>query len=488
MHSFAHVLSPQAASAAALPCSARAGAIILAFSLIAVAAGQAAEPAKISVDEATQIGIDAYIYGYPLVTMETTRRVMTNVAKPEGKLAPMGQFASLRAYPSPADKEVTAPNADTLYSLAWLDLSKQPYVLSIPDEGDRYFLLPMLSGWTDVFQSPGKRTTGTKAQAYLVTGPGWKGTVPKGLTQYKSPTSLVWILGRTYCTGTPEDYQAVHAIQDKYSLVPLDAYGKPYTPPQGKVDPSIDMKTPVREQVNLMQIGPYFKILATLLKNNPPAAGDAEVVARMAKIGIVPGQDFDESKLDPEVAKALATVPQAAIKIIMGQFERGGVAENGWVFMTKVGTYGSEYVQRAFVTAVGLGANLPQDAVYPMSVAAAGGQPYSGANRYVMHFAKDQTPPVNAFWSVTMYDPAMFFVPNPLERYSISPRNNLQYNADGSLDLLIQNASPGKDKESNWLPAPAGKFNLMLRMYWPKDKPPSLLDGSWKIPAVTQAK
>ena len=179
--------------------------------------------------------------------MEYTRRVLTNVEKPEGKAAPMGQFLRLRTYPSPDDKQVTAPNADTLYTIAWLDVGKEPWILSLPDANDRYYLLPMLDGWTDVFQDPGKRTTGTGPQKYAITGPGWTGTLPDGVTEYKSPTSMVWILGRIYCTGTPEDYDAVHKMQDDISVVPLSSYGQPYTPPPGSVDTNIDMKTPVRE-------------------------------------------------------------------------------------------------------------------------------------------------------------------------------------------------------------------------------------------------
>src|SRR6516164_5921716 len=168
--------------------------------------------------EAEAIGENAYIYGYPLLIMDLTRQVMTNVAAPQGARAPVSQFANAREYPTAAVRDVTAPNTDTLYSSAWLDLSKEPYILSLPDEGDRYYLMPMLSGWTEVFQVPGKRTTGDKAQTYAITGPGWTGTLPAGVTQYKSPTNLVWIIGRTYCTGTPEDYKAVHAIQDQYKL------------------------------------------------------------------------------------------------------------------------------------------------------------------------------------------------------------------------------------------------------------------------------
>jgi len=176
---------------------------------------------------------DAYIYGYPLVTMEMTRRIITNVASVVGTRGPMGQLIKLRQYPDASFRDVTAPNADTLYTSAFIDVGKEPWVLGIPDMKDRYYLFPMLDGWTDVFQVPGKRTTGTGAQTYAITGPGWKGTLPTGVKEYKSPTSIVWILGRIYCTGTPEDYAAVHALQDQCTLVPLSAYGKPYTPAAG---------------------------------------------------------------------------------------------------------------------------------------------------------------------------------------------------------------------------------------------------------------
>ena len=220
------------------------------------------------------LATDAYIYGYPLVTMEMTRRVMTNVAQVEGTRGPMGQFTKLRQYPDASFRDVTAPNADTLYTIAWLDVAKEPWVVSLPDLQGRYALFPMLDGWTNVFQVPGKRTTGTGAQTYAITGPGWSGTLPAGVVEYKSPTALVWLLGRIYCTGTPQDYAAVHALQDQCKLVPLSSWGKDYTPPPGKVDPSIDMKTAVRDQVNRMSAVEYFTLLAELMKTNPPAAGE----------------------------------------------------------------------------------------------------------------------------------------------------------------------------------------------------------------------
>ncbi len=432
------------------------------------------------------LATDAYVYGYPLVTMEMTRRIMTNVAAPVGTRAPMGQFMKARQYPDASFRDVTAPNADTLYTTAWIDVGKEPWIVSIPDMKGRYFLFPMLDGWTNVFQVPGKRTTGTGAQTYAITGPGWKGTLPAGVKEYKAPTSLVWLLGRIYCTGTPEDYAAVHALQDQCKLVPLSAWGKDYTPPAGTVDPAIDMKKAVRDQVNDLDAVAYFTLLADLMKANPPAAADAPALARFAAIGLVPGKDFDKSKLNADFA---ARIPHVAFDRIMFQFKVGKSVKNinGWMFDSVTGIYGTDYLNRAFVTAIGLGANRIQDAVYPTSLKAADGQAYDGANKYVMHFPKGQLPPAKGFWSVTMYDANYFFVANPINRYSISARQNLKANADGSVDLYFQNESPGADKESNWLPAPKGKFILMLRMYWPSETAPSIIDGSWSPPPAKRA-
>ncbi|WP_104668843.1 DUF1254 domain-containing protein [Ensifer adhaerens] len=433
------------------------------------------------------LAVEAYTYAYPLVTMELTRRVITNVAEPEGTRGPMGHLIKLRQYPDAKFRDVTAPNADTLYTTAFFDVGDEPWVVSLPDLKDRYALFPMLDGWTTVFDVPGKRTTGTEAQTFVVTGPGWEGTLPEGVTQYKSPTSIVWLLGRIYCTGTEEDYAEVHKLQDEVKLYPLSAWGKDWTAPKGKVDPAIDMETAVREQVNGMDAIEYFTLFAELLKRNPPSEADAPMIAKLAELGIVPGQDFDKSKFDPAFAKR---VPQVAFARIMMHFKLsdGDVQDiDGWGFTTKTGIYGTNYIQRALVTAIGLGANRPQDAVYPTSMKSGGGlikRAYNGSEKYVMTFKKGQTPPVSGFWSLTMYDAGYFFVDNPLNRYSISARQDLKANPDGSIDLFIQNESPGADKESNWLPAPKGKFILMMRLYWPNESNPSIIDGSWTIPPV----
>ncbi|MCA3572438.1 MAG: DUF1254 domain-containing protein [Aestuariivirga sp.] len=429
------------------------------------------------------VASDAYIYGYALVTMEMTRRIISNVPKAEGTRAPMGTLIKLREYPDASFRDVTAPNADTLYTTAFFDVGDEPWVLEQPDMGERYFLLPMLSGWTDVFAVPGSRTTGGARKTYLITGPGWSGAVPDGMEEIKSPTALVWLLGRIYCTGTPEDYAAVHALQDAFKLQPLSTWGQEYTPPV-KVDPAIDMKTPVRDQVNALSARDYFTLLSELMRRNPPAPADAPALENFARIGLDLVKGFDPAVLGDRMDQHLPKVSYERIMLHFLSRDGDMKRQNGWSYTTAAGTYGTNYIQRALITAIGLGANRPQDAIYPTSLKPNLLESYSGANRYVMRFPKGQLPPVRGFWSLTMYDENMFFVANPINRYSISIRTNPVYEPDGSLVIYIQNESPGKDKEANWLPAPRDKFHLMLRLYWPDENPPSLINGSWTIPAV----
>jgi hypothetical protein len=434
------------------------------------------------------IAEDAYIYGYPLVTMEMTRRVTTNARAPAGLRAPMGQFAHARQYPPVTYRDIPGANADTLYSSAWLDLAKEPYLLNVPDAEGRYFMIPMLDGWTEVFQAPGARTTGAKAQTYVITGPHWKGELPKGVRHCKSATNMVWILGRTYSTGTEQDYEKVHSFQDKLSLVPLSAYGKDYIPPDGKVDPDIDMTTATKDQVIKKDAAAYFKLLATLMKDNPPTSADAPMVAQMGKIGLVPGNDWDISMLDPTIAQGLATAPNAALAKILAYAPNAGKIANGWQIMMPAGIYGTDYLRRAFLNLLGPGWNRPEDAVYLTGRVDSEGKTLSGAHEYVVHFAKGEQPPVQGFWSLTMYDTEGFFVANRLDRVNLSQRSKFNLNEDGSLDLYIQKDSPGKDKEANWLPSPKGDFALFLRLYWPNEKAPSILDGSWMPPQVRAVK
>ncbi len=442
---------------------------------------------KAGSEETVSVATDAYIYGFPLAVMDMTRKQTTNVDSAGPTRAPMGQLIRMRTYPTAEYRDVPGANTDTLYTMVWLDVSKEPWIFSIPDMGDRYYMMPMLDAWTNVFQSPGTRTTGNKGQKYAITGPGWSGTLPKDVTEYKSSTGLVWILGRIYCTGTPEDYAKVHALQDKFSVVPLSSYGKPYTPPLAKVDANLDMKTPTVAQVQALSVDDYFSYLAQLLKTNPPTAQDAPIFARMAKIGLVPGQDFDPSKLRPSDEEALKAVPKLGLMRMVKRVQEQQPV-NGWlVFGSDVGNWGTDNLLRATTAWLGPGWNLPADAVYPLSQKDTHGNDYNGAeHKYVLRFDKGQFPPVKGFWSLTMYDENNFLAANPLNRYTLSQRDKFVTNRDGSVDLYLQADSPGKATEANWLPAPKGKFSVMLRLYWPKETPPSIIDGTWKPPAINE--
>lgn len=436
----------------------------------------------ISEQDAHEIAVDAYIYCYPLVTMDLTRLQSTNIepGKEFGK-GPMNMFVNIPAYP-PADmKVVVRVNFDTLYSVAWLDLTKEPQIVSAPDTAGRFYLLPMLDMWSDVFASPGWRTTGTEASEFLVTPPGWSGKVPEGVTQIAAPTSYVWIIGRTRTDG-PGDYDAVRAIQAGYRVTPLSGLGKPPVASAVKIDPGVDMKTPPKTQADTMPAAKYFGYAAELLKLHPPHLTDQPIVARMKRIGLEPGKSFDFDKLDPTVQKALGGAPESAQKLMAWKVATLARVANGWSMNTDtMGVYGTYYLKRAIVAQLGLGANLPEDAIYPLNLADESGKPLAGASKYVIHFDKGATPPVNAFWSITLYDDEGFQVANTLDRFALSSWMPFVTNADGSMDLYFQNESPGKDKEANWLPAPKGSFNLTMRLYSPK---PDALTGKWNPPVV----
>ncbi len=444
--------------------------------------------AEVAADEAKSIATDAFVYGYSLITTEVTRVQMSNVDKVGGLQAPMGAFLNVPRYP-PADyRAVSAPNADTLYSIAWLDLS-QPVVFSHPDMGKRFYLFEMTNLWMIDFETPGARTAGGKAENYLITGPGWSGDVPAGMKQIKSATQYMVILGRTYADGSAADYKAVNALQAQYKITPLSSWGKPFTyeAPPVNPNPGFSMTDKPQAVINAMDTSTYFNMMAKLMcKAAPPAAEDGPMLAKMAKIGLEPCKPFDITKLDAPTQAALKDVGNAGNERIKGNQENMGRHENGWNITVGLGIYGTDYLKRATVAAFGWPANRQEDAVYPYTFVDSTGAKLTGANKYTLTFPKGQIPPVDGFWSITMYmiDAGWWFVPNPLNKFTVSLRDHPKYNADGSLTLYFQADSPGKDKEANWLPAPKGEFIPMLRMYWPKEQPPSILDGSWKLPPV----
>jgi hypothetical protein len=437
---------------------------------------------KVSEQQVHDIGVDAYIYFYPLLSMDITRRQFTNVeaGKEFGK-GPMNMFVSVPAYP-PADfRGVVRSNFDTLYSIAWLDLTKEPLVISAPDTKGRFYLLPMLDMWTDVFASPGSRTTGTQVENFLLTPPDWKGAVPPEFTRIAAPTPYVWIIGRTKTDG-PADYAAVHGIQAGYKVTPLSRWGMSTQPVTMKIDPTVDMKTPPKVQVDMLPAAEYFTYAAELLKLHPPHTTDQPIIARLRRIGIEPGKPFDFDKLDSAAQRALQNVPEQAQQLMTWKLPTLARIANGWSMNTdSIGVFGNYYLKRAIVAQIGLGANLPEDAIYPLNLADDTGNPLDGSHKYTVHFEEGNLPPVNAFWSITLYDNEGFQVGNALDRYAVSSWMPFKTNADRSLDLYFQHESPGEDRLANWLPAPKGAFNLTMRLYGPKS---DLLTGKWNPPPV----
>lgn len=429
--------------------------------------------------EKVKIVREAFVYTLPLVIMDITRRQAINPDSANKIYAPVNTFRHLSAFPDATFRTVVRPNADTYYSAAMLDLAAEPVVLSVPNTNGRYYMMPMLDAYTNVFASPGTRTTGNGKGNFLITGPGWSGSVPAGMKQIQAPTNLVWIIGRTQVNSKADGDKVVIPLQHTYKLAPLSAWGKAYTPSAGIKDPTLPVGDP-NAVVKAMSAEEYFAYANQLLQKYPSGEADKEALKRFAAIGVGAGLTFD--------INAFGTVRDSVINVakdVTAAFDRQVKTKtglvNGWLMHTGLGAYGTDYLKRALVAYMGLGANLSEDALYPSCAVDADGDELNGANTYVLHFDKGQMPPANAFWSLTMYSPEGYMVENPINRYTLGDRSNLKMNADGSVDLYIQHDAPGKNKESNWLPAPAGAFNLLLRMYWPK---PEVIEGKWAPPAV----
>lgn len=420
-----------------------------------------------------QIATDAYIYAYPLVIMDVTREV--SVAR-----APLNHFLHAQAFPDYSFRAVVRPNADTLYSAAWLDLTAEPVIMDVPDTKGRYYVMQIMDAWTNTFAAPGSRTTGNAQGHFAITGPGWRGKLPAGVRQYKSPSNMVWMIGRIQ-TNTPSDYAFVHSLQRGLRLYPLSAWGQPppANPPPAPPPPRMG-RTPLQE-LGEMKADAFFERFAKLLSANPPLAADGPMVAKLKQLGIVPGRPFAFANLDPAVRQALERGREQGQRQLLANPDTLGSRNNGWTTLLKIGAYGTDYRMRAAIARMGLGANLPEDAVYPLAMTDAAGQPFDGKKRYLLHFEKHQLPPVKAFWSLTAYDSRGFFTENAIGRYAIGDRDKLRFNPDGSLDIYIQHDRPAPSNEPNWLPVAAEGFNLALRLYWPDS---AILNGTWNVPAI----
>ncbi len=453
------------------------------FLALLAAAAAIAQPQP-SAQEIRVIAAKAYAFAYPMVLMEFTRRNAIELGSLVG-VGETNQFAHLRQFPDARFHQVIRPNADTLYSSAWLDLSKEPILLHVLDTQDRYYLMHFMDAWTETFSVPGKRTTGTAEAWFAIVGPDWKGTLPARAQRIDAPTNMVWLIGRTQ-TNNASDYPFVHAIQRGYILMPLSQYpdgtrGVKPAAPAGRLPAFV----PPPLQAQRMSTVDFFRTFADLLAKNPPHAADSPIMQELQRIGIVPGKVFRPEALGEDGIKALeqgAAATAARLVLLANPASRPG--KNGWSgFGGKVGRYGTDYAARAAVARVGLGALPPEDALYINCQQDSGGLPLDGSHRYVLHFSKAEIPPVRAFWSVTMYGEDGYFIANTVHRYAIGDRDPLKFNADGSLDLHIQREAPGEERDRNWLPAPAEKFNLTLRLYWPSEE---ILNGTWAPPPVVR--
>jgi hypothetical protein len=324
----------------------------------------------------------------------------------------------------------------------------------------------------------GKRTTGTGAGNFVVVGPRGQAELSRGLQRIDAPTPFVWVIGRTRTDG-PEDYDSVHKVQDAYKITLLSQWGKEPKTISAKIDTSVDMETPPVQQVKNMTPDAYFAYAAELLKVNGPHATDQPQLARLKRLGLEVGRSFDPANVDPLIRQALQTAPAAAEKALIAEWPKVGRKVNGWVMNTDSGVYGANYLKRATVAKFEIGMNLPEDAIYPDTA----DSPLDGRNQYVIHFEKGALPPVEEFWSVTIYDLEGFTVPTPTNRYTLGDRSNLKLNADGSLDIYLQSENPGADKESNWLPTPLQPFSLHARLYSPRKL---AINGTWAMPPVKQ--
>lgn len=430
-------------------------------------------------DDLRTLSYEAYVYFYPMITMNVTRLQAVN--SPAGSTpgsGPPNRFSHMRAFPSAEFRAVVRPNFDTLYSSAWLDLTAGPVKLTAPDTDDRYYMLPCLDMWTDVFANPGKRTTGTGAAEWVIVGPGYTGELPAGVPVIAAPTPYVWIIGRTQTNGVG-DYPGVHVVQDGYEITPLGPE------PEYAVDANYDVTTEPLKIVNGTAALDYFGYAAELLSVIPPHASAFSQLARIALLGIEPGKPFDAHRFSADERGELEAGKADALADMLASLSTLGTSVNGWTVMTdNIGVYGNSYFKRAVVTLVGLGAYPPEDAVYPLLNVDADSNPTTGDKDYVIHFDADGIPPAYAFWSVTMYDAEGYQTANELDRFAIGDRDALTYQADGSLDLYVQHANPGPERVSNWLPAPEGPLGVTMRIYAPQ---PEVLDGRWAPPLVRQA-
>lgn len=426
--------------------------------------------------DAYTLGVSAYAWGYPLVRMERVVREYIDVPSPKPDTsyrAPLNQIGWARALATPAALDMPTANNDTAYLSAVVDLSKEPFLLSVPDTQDRYYVVDVFNMWQELEHYIGRRVTGTGEGRFVLVPPGWTGTLPEDVNRLDVATSKIWLWGRIR-VSPDEDIKQVHALQDRFDLRPLSAAGR------------ADWKAPAAQLQPLPEIGDdplgFYVHLGDALKMNEIRRDDSALAAQFARIGLT-AQGFDPSKLNDAQRKGLQRAIQDAPLVAVQAVSQSSEKRGGWDYVRGLDDFGFNYPLRAAVAGPYLGGQGEKEAVYPIRYTDADNATLTGANRYVVNF--DPPPPNDAFWSLTMYDAGTkMLVDNPIDRYKVgSDTPGLVKAASGSVSISISHQKPD-DADANWLPAPPGPFYLLLRIYQPK---PAVFDGSYQLPQVVKS-
>jgi hypothetical protein len=466
-------------------------ALLCAAICVAAAAPSAHADAQADYDQGYALGSKAYEYGIPVVDTDRIFRTNTSVTKADAAgNAPANRFSHAAGLAKPENRDVVAPNHDTLYSIVWLDLKRQAQVLHVP-KMHRFYVFELVSPWTENFRNIGTITGEQKGGDFAIVGPDFDGKIPRGVKKVKSPYNRVWMIGRTYIKGE-SDTKRVNEIQASYGLQPLKTFGEDYRPPKIKpVDATVD-------HFPIAGLGPgqdpldFYAALGRLMVKFPPPAADDPLLEQLTAIGVGPGLDPRDAGLSEDTLRGMRDAVAQGPANIQAKIAAHYVADfglhNGYL-LADIGNYGTNYELRAMTDKIGVGALRPEIAIYAFTQTASDLSPLVGSSRYVLHIPPDRLPiPAEQFWSLTMYDTGIFLVPNPIDRYLINDRTDLHLNPDGSLDLYVQPARPSEPQQAqNWLPSPSdgGGFRLIWRFYEPGKARAGILDGTgWQPPAV----
>lgn len=415
---------------------------------------------------AYSLGIQAYIYGYPLVMSAKTMEDMVK------NRAPINQFYYSDTLASPDYRDIVTPNSDTLYLSAWLDVSETPVRLTVPaNPQNRYYTVQMLDAYTNTFRNVSNRSTKQQARQYIIAGPNWKGPTPAHIPVIYSPTPTVWLIGRVEVKGEADLPQAV-SFEKQIAITPVH-------PKLEKPDVSDTIPPDVLTSLS------FFQVMTKMIQSNPPPECDRVLLDQFAQAGIDIQKGFDPSSLGPAKLAGLQRALQDAPAIVQNGFPDYTAFRNGWGSFSPIGTYGNQFLARSFIAYSGIGANVPSVQAYYRALTDGSGKPLTGAKSYTLHFTKEQLPKTSAFWSINVYDNQLFLAKTAADRASVrSNTGTLAYNPDGSLDLYLQQQPP-KGKEGNWLPLPGGEFNLVLRVFAPDT---AVADKLHNWPPVTESK